>query len=143
MKRLLSLLTVLFGLAVLAPKAEAQQATHTVVRMWKCSPMGAGIRWLQDARPIADEMVAEGKFVGYGVLAHAWGDEWNVVDYFNVDGLDGYFANFAEFNQRVGQARRAANEGNDGPPQVAVDFREACTDHKDVIYAVVPPPSND
>jgi hypothetical protein len=136
MRRLLPILGSFLALAFLAPAAQAQEeaATHAVVRFFKCSPQGAGIRALQQARPIADEMVAEGKFVAYGVLAHNWGDEWNVVDYFNVNGIDGFFANFSEFVRR---ASEAAGEDN----EIGQAFAEACTEHKDVIYGVVPPPS--
>ncbi len=139
MKHAVSLLALLL---FLPPQGQAQEATHTVVRYWKCSPQGPGIEWLQSARPIALEMVDEGKFVSYGILAHSWGDEWNVVDYFTVDGLDTFFEHFSEFGQRVGQMRLAANE-DDPNAHIVTAFRESCTEHKDVIYAVVPPPSGE
>lgn len=138
-------LATLLALVLLPPSLEAQAPaqgptpTHTVVRFFKCDPQGAAVRALQRARPEVQKMIAEGKFIDYGILTHAWGDEWNVVDYFVVDGLDGFFTNFTELFQRIQAAnrQRAPQEGQEEEPS----FGQACTEHKDVIYAIVAPPA--
>lgn len=106
--------------------------THSVVRFFKCNPQGAGVRLFQQMRPVVRQMIAEGKFVDYGLMTHAWGDDWNVVDYFVVSDLGAFFANFAELVRRVSAALPPATN----PPQA---FNEVCTAHKDVIYNIVPP----
>jgi len=115
---------------------EAQEAapSNVVMRYFKCTDQGRAVALLNEGRPVIDQMVDEGKFLSYGILAHNWGDEWNVVDFFTFDGLDTFFANFGEMIGRL----NAADDGDDsdGP-----SFGEVCTEHKDNIYAVVPPPS--
>lgn len=145
MTRTVPALGVLLALALLPPSLEAQapaQAptpTHSVVRFFKCNPQGVGVRALQRARPEVQKMIAEGKFIDYGILTHAWGDEWNVVDYFIVAGLDGFFTNFTDLFRRIQAANQqtAPQEGQEEEPS----FGEACTEHKDVIYAIVAPPA--
>jgi hypothetical protein len=137
MRRTLALSAALAAAAVFISSAEAQtpRPTHSVVRFFKCNPQGTGIRLFQRARPIVQQMIAEGKFVDYGILAHSWGDEWNVVDYFAVDGIAPFFANFSELTRRIGEANRQA-AADTLPP-----FGEVCTEHKDIIYAIVHPPT--
>lgn len=133
---------VVLGLFLIFAPLEAQEPavpTHSVVRFFQCSDAAEAIRRFNRARPVVDAMVAEGKFVAYGILSHAWGDEWNVVDYFTISGLDGFFTNFAELGRRV-------NERNAADPAVQAEdnarpFREVCEAHKDVIYAIVNPPT--
>ena len=138
MLRRLTTSGLLLMLVMVTPPLEAQEATptHVVMRYFKCNPQGAAVAMFQEGRAVAQEMVEEGKFISYGILTHNWGDEWNVVDFFAIDGLDDYFANFAELLQRVNAAAQA-EEGEDDAPS----FSEVCTEHKDNIYSVVPPPS--
>ena len=130
-----------FALALIAAPVAAQDeeatATHIVMRYWKCNPQGQGIRLMQQGRSAVQEMVDEGLFVNYGVMAHNWGDEWNVVDWFAVDGLASFFENFPDVLPRVNAAAEAEGD-SDLPP-----FREVCTEHKDNIYSIVQPPSGD
>lgn len=141
MKPVIAALLALVCLAAVSAPAAAQEeatATHVVMRYFKCSPQGVAVRMFQQGRPVVDEMIEEGKFVGYGLLAHSWGDEWNVMDWFAVDGIDSFFDAFNELNQRMNAAAEAAEaegEEDEFPP-----FNEVCTDHKDNIYAVVQPP---
>ena len=113
-------------------EAQDQAPTHVVMRYFKCSNQAAAISALQQARPIMNEMIAEGKFVDYGILSHSWGDEWNVVDYTVVAGIDDFFANFSELISRVTAVIPAGDE--DAPSL------DSCTEHKDNIYTYVAPP---
>lgn len=140
MRRAMPFLIALFILAILPSPTQAQEeatATHTVVRFFKCNPQGTAIRMFQNTRHVAQEMVEEGKFVSYGILSHNWGDEWNVIDYINVDGLSSFFANFSEWTRRTNEAVEAMDIPEDAPA-----FNEICTEHKDNIYRIVSPPSD-
>jgi hypothetical protein len=116
--------------------AQAPAATHMIVRLFKCSPQGEAVARFQEARPVIDQMIAEGKFLEYGILTHSWGDEWNVVDYIKVAGLSTFFTSFAELAQRLGAAATAAGDQGDRPT-----LGELCTEHRDNIYAIAPPPA--
>lgn len=141
MRSILSPLAPALGLVLLSTGAQAQAPartpTHSIVRFFKCNPQGTGVRWFQQMRPIARQMVTEGKFLDYGLLQHGWGDEWNVVDYFTVDSLGAFFTHFSELVRRLGEANRQRPQGTDSLPP----FTQVCTQHKDVIYFVVPPPA--
>lgn len=113
------------------------QATHVVMRYFKCSPQDLGVQMFQQGRGVVEEMVEEGKFADYGVLAHNWGDEWNVMDWFAVDGLSDFFANFSEMMQRLNAMAPAEGEGEEELPP----FNEVCTEHKDNIWTIIDPPS--
>ncbi len=133
-----SLITLaLVGASMPAEPIQAQEATptHVVMRYFKCAQQGAAVANLQEGRAIVDQMIAEGKFLQYGILAHNWGDEWNVVDFFVVDGIDSFFGDFGELLQRTNAAAEGQEEDDDGP-----SFGENCTEHKDNIYTYVAPP---
>ena len=118
-----------------AAPLEAQEATptHVVMRYFKCNPQGEAVALMQEGRPVVDEMIAEGKFISHGIMTHNWGDGWNVVGFFAVDGLDSFFGNFGELTPRI----EAATEGDEEDrPQ----WDEICTEHKDNIYFLVAPP---
>lgn len=153
----------LLSMLLLAPLSgiQAQQAaagtapTHVVVRYFQCPMAGEAIRRFQEATPVVREMISEGKFVDYGLLTHNWGDEWNVVDYFVISGLDGFFTNFTELTQRINAANQARTAAAAQPqqrqqrqqqaqPQQQEERRplsELCTAHKDNIYSIVQPPA--
>lgn len=82
-------------------------------------------------REVADELVSEGVLLGYGILTHAWGDEWNLVDYIVAADMEAFQAGWAELLRRY-QARD--RDGSD-----IDDLNELCPRHKDNIYSVVPP----
>jgi hypothetical protein len=132
----LGVLGLLVALAVLPPSVRAQEATHVVIRYFKCNPEAVAIRMFQQTRSVAAEMVEEGKFLDYRLFRHNWGDDWNVVDEFTISGLSGYFANYSEMGRRIDEYLEGTDEDDEFPP-----FNEVCTEHKDNIYRLVQPPS--
>lgn len=85
--------------------------------------------------PVLDELVRENRLLGWGVLTHAWGDEWNYVIYYTAANTPAFHAAWAELMQRV-RLRR---------PTFMADFGTYCSEHKDNIYSVMrvggaPPP---
>jgi hypothetical protein len=77
--------------------------------------------------PVLDEVVREGRLLGWGVLTHNWGDEWNFVIYYTATNAAAFHSAFAEAVRRINQ--RA--------PTFFSDVSSLCTEHKDNIYAVV------
>ena len=124
----------LSGGARVALAQEAPVPGLATMRYYQC-----GMADLDDAvdllngtwREVADELVAEGVLLGYGILTHAWGDEWNLVDYIVAADMEAFQAGWAELLRRY-QARD--RDGSD-----IDELNEMCPTHKDNIYSVVPP----
>lgn len=145
MKRMLAVAVFAVVVATAAP-ATAQMATdqqYIVTRSFQCS--GGGVAWLQAWRPVVQEMIAEGRFIDYGILTHAWGDEWNVNDYFVVSDLGEFFTAFSDLIDRLGERDIPAPtyENAEGETVERPPFGQICTAHKDNIYFVVAPPADD
>ena len=74
-----------------------------------------------------EQMESDGLLMGWGVLQHAWADEWNLIVYRTVPDLAGLQASM--------EAQGAAMEAAD--PELSDRMREACGGmHKDNIYWV-------
>lgn len=139
MKRL-SFLVPLLLLAAVGSEAAAQeqegpQPGVIVVRYFQCplNHQGEAVEMLNTGwRPIVQEMIEEGHFLDYGILTHAWGDEWNVMDYFVAESP-------AAFHEAINVAFQRAGERL---PEPETPFGELCPYHKDNTYAVVPPASD-
>ena len=86
--------------------------------------------------PVLDELVREGRLLGWGVLTHAWGDEWNFVIYYTAANTAAFHTAWSELIRRVQQRR----------PTFMADLGARCTEHKDNIYSVMrvgaPPPTS-
>lgn len=117
--------------------AAAQPPMVVVVSSNKCSFTGleeVNKWWRATAAPILDDLVRQGRLVGWGVLAHAWGDEWNSVTYYTTRDLNTFNAAFGEFI-RVAMQR---------DPTMMQRISSWCSEHKDNVYNTVvmnaPPP---
>ncbi len=76
-------------------------------------------------RPVAQQMVDDGTLLGWGMMTHSWGDEWNVLFYLATpDGTD-FMETAGELQNR--QIEAFGDESN-------ARFLENCTEHKDSIY---------
>ncbi len=136
MKRTVLSLLGLLLFATFASQANAR-TRRMIMREFKCHPQGVGIRLFQQVRPVAQQMIKEGKFIDYGVLSHNWGNEWSVADYFIVDNLDDFLTagSFGELNRRIGEMVEETEFEEELPP-----FQEVCTEHRDDIWVMVAPP---
>lgn len=83
--------------------------------------------WKQTAGPILDEQVRQGKLMGWGVLEHAWGDEWNNVIYYTARDLNTFHSAFGEVFAQLMKKE----------PNLMQRFSTWCTAHKDNIYSIV------
>lgn len=81
----------------------------------------------QQFGPILDELVREGKLMGWGVLNHAWGDEYNWVIYYSAKDQ-------ATFATAFGEAVRRTNQRHPGAFDAILPL---CSQHRDNIYSVV------
>lgn len=134
-------LIVLPSFFLSGPALEAQEAPAearpgvSVVRYFKC-PMGQSeeaVRILNEEwRSYAEQQIEEGRLIDYGILVHSWGDEWNVVDYFVAEDMDGWRAAWSAILSALNEA--------DPEGEMYERFSELCTEHKDNIYTVVSPP---
>jgi hypothetical protein len=128
---------------LLAPPLEAQEEEMappgiTVVRYFECNMGGVGeaIGMLNGVgRTIAMELIEEGLLYDYGILTHAWGDEWNLIDYFVVENMPAFNRAWQEFLRRFVQV--------DPEGEMQARFTELCGRHKDNIYSIVQPPDGD
>ena len=128
--------TAVMAITLGAGSAAAQEVQPGVATM---RYFACGLADLDDAveilngtwREVADELVEEGLLLGYGILTHAWGDEWNLVDYYTAADAPAFQAAWAELILRY-QAR-------DRDGSQFERFGQLCPRHKDNQYAVVPP----
>lgn len=112
-----------------SPVAAQQEAPGIiVVSQQKCENVGELNDFMRaNLAPILNEMVAEGRLLGWGVLGHAWGDEWNHVIYYSARDLTTFEAAFGEAFSRLTRAH----------PNAIQLLEDNCSGHRDNIYRVV------
>lgn len=116
------------ALAQDAPNVEEPQGPTVGLSYWKCDWQNLSeIEQVGDSliTPIYQELVDEGQILGFGMLSHQWGDEWNIIFYMSAPDTPSYLAAFEEANQRI------AERHPDLTP-----LTEYCSEHKDNIYTV-------
>lgn len=114
-----------------APQAAAAGQPGTMVfSQNKCPQQNVSqARALIDSTfaPVLDELVQEKKLAGWGMLGHAWGDEWNLVIYYTAAShrafVDAWEQAIARTNQRF--------------PGAFARLTPLCSEHKDNIYSVM------
>ena len=119
-----------FGVAtpVIAQQTPAPQPGVFVLSPNKCDQARIGELndWVRSSTaPILNDLVREGRLMGWGVLTHAWGDEWNWVLYYTARDLNTFHAAFQEFARRLAERE----------PNFMQRLAGFCTEHKDNIYA--------
>ncbi len=129
-------IAIVAGVGASTPLAaqDGPQPGVATVRYFECGlgDLGDAVRLLNgEWRPIAQQLIDEGMLLDYGILTHAWGDEWNLLDYYVAESTQAFQTAWAELVRRF-QARDS--DGN-----MFEEFAELCPRHKDNIYSVVPP----
>ena len=74
--------------------------------------------------PILNDLVQEGKLLNWGVLEHAWGDEWNWNMYYVSKDIPVFLESF---NKMISKAMNADQ-------QFVENFWDRCFEHKDAMY---------
>ncbi len=76
--------------------------------------------------PVLDDLVEEEMLVGWGILTHAWGDEWNWNVYYTVESHAAFLDFWQEMVGRI----------NENHPGFWQRLYPLCSEHKDNIYSV-------
>jgi hypothetical protein len=76
--------------------------------------------------PVLDGMMKEGQLLGWGVLTHDWGDEWNWNGYYVVESHAAFLKFWAAYVEKL----------NAKHPDWLKQIAGLCTAHKDNIYSV-------
>ena len=128
MNRRILFLILICLFAPTASHAQDSQRETLVLEVWKCQWDKVGI-FAQVADsiqvPIAQELIDEGKLLSFGMLAHDFSDEWNVVYYTRAADKTAFFSAVSEMNSRLAERHPDVNPWGD-----------YCTEHKDNIYVV-------
>lgn len=101
-----------------------------VVSYWKCNYAYVGdlVEGVAETGlPVAQQMVDDGDLFAYGMMTHAWGDEWNVMFYTATH-------DEASFMQKTSDLQSEQFEAM-GSDMIA-GFLENCHDHRDNIYSM-------
>lgn len=145
-----SLLAAVLGLGLLLPGALAGQAEAAqeeeegpqpgvvVIRYFQCDMgrTGEAIEMLNTTwREVVESVIEDGMLIDYGILTHNWGDEWNLMDYFVAENSIAFHEGWNEALSRI-QERDPEGTGFE-------TFTDICTRHKDNMWGVVSPPSED
>ncbi len=85
-------------------------------------------------RPVAQSVIDDGMWIDWGILTHAWGDDWNLLIYTTSTDRSAFFAGWDEYIRRLGET--------DSEGELTERFFALCPEHKDNIYGVVPPTVN-
>lgn len=80
----------------------------------------------EDAAPVLNDLVKQGRLISWGVLEHAWGDEWNMVIYYSARDLNTFQAAMTDY---FGQLMKK-------DPQLMQKFESYCSEHKDNVYSI-------
>jgi len=107
----------------------AAQAQTLVLQQNKCDLSKVGeIRAFVDSAfvQIAQELVDEGKIMGFHSAFHAWGDEWNVVYIYVAESIPSFLSAFGEVFSRM----------VDRYPEAMPMMQDWCFEHKDSFYSM-------
>lgn len=140
-----SLLAAVLALGLLLPGALAAQEEEegpqpgvVVVRYFQCDMgrTGEAIEVLNTTwREVVESVIEDGMLIDFGILTHNWGDEWNLMDYFVAESSIAFHEGWSEALSRI-QERDPEGTGFE-------TFTDICTRHKDNIWGVVQPPSDE
>jgi hypothetical protein len=126
-RRILFLILICLFAPTVSHAQDSQRET-LVLEMWKCQWDKVGVlAQVADSLqvPIAQELIDEGKLLSFGMLAHDFADEWNVVYYTRAVDKAAFFSALSEMNSRLYERHPDVNPWSD-----------LCTEHKDNIYTV-------
>ena len=97
---------------------------------WKCNfgYIGELVEGVEESGlPVAQAMVDEGDLFAYGMMTHAWGDEWNVMFYTATHDESSFMQATSDLQSRQFQAMGQ---------EMLTSFLENCSGHRDNIYSM-------
>ena len=81
----------------------------------------------ENGSDILNELVEQGKLINWGVLTHAWGDEYNWNVFYVAESHEKFLEAWNEFIAKA----------NENDPEFADKLWEICWEHKDSIYTQI------
>lgn len=130
MRYLLLSTLLLLPLRATAQETDPPEPSFFMMNQHKCLPGEMGqVRELAETamQPVLEELSNEGLILGWGVLEHAWGDEWNWNFYILAESHTAFLEAWSEFGSRMEERRPNFYEGELG---------QWCTEHRDNIYRI-------
>ena len=124
-------ITTIFVIALIAIMSQSIYAQNSSV--WVVySQNKCHAEYLDDMRkaatdkwgPVLDEVVAEGKWSSWGVLEHAWGDEWNWNPYYVAESREAFFEGWNLMIKKMQEKY----------PEYLEEVQKFCYEHKDSMY---------
>jgi hypothetical protein len=130
MKRLIQIFAVLFIFTLAVETALAQEAETPMLvvsfQKVKMSDMSkAEDLFDKNFAPILNSMVDDGYLLSWGRFVHAWGDEWNLNNWYTAKDMESFSAFWNEYIKRIGTENEAWEK-----------LRGMIQEHKDNIYVI-------
>jgi len=121
-------LIILCAIPATLPAQQAQEPPPPMVAAsyYECTGPGSEVDALIKTvwQPAMEAQTKEGKLIGWGVLRHAWADEWNLVLYRTI----------ADLRALQGSQDGLAQALNARDAEYAGKLARLCPRHKDNIY---------
>ena len=108
--------------------AYAQQPPMTIISSWDFENVGEAIKFINKYQvPELDKLVEEGKILNWGYMQHYMADEYDIVYWYELKGIDDYWDITSEVGKRI--SKKASKEEREAHWNNAIN-------HKDGIYAI-------
>ena len=130
MKNFIQIFSVLFILLLATSNIQAQEADTPLLvvsfQKVKMSDMSKAEELFEiNLAPILNALVDEGFLLSWGRFVHAWGDEWNLNNWYTAKDMKSFSAFWDEYIKRIGTENEAWEK-----------LREMIQEHKDNIYVI-------
>jgi hypothetical protein len=130
MKNLIQIFSVSLILLLATSTIQAQEADTPLLvvsfQKVKMSDMSKAEELFENNfAPILNAMVDEGFLLSWGRFVHAWGDEWNLNNWYTTKDMESFSAFWDEYIKRIGAENEAWEK-----------LREMIQEHKDNIYVI-------
>lgn len=120
--------SIFFFFFTLSTTVFAQQPPMTIISSWDFENVGAARRYIEKYQvPELDRLVEEGKILNWGYMQHYMADEYDIIYWYELNGIDDYWDITTEVASRI--RKKATKE------EMKV-HSENIINHKDGIYAI-------
>ena len=106
----------------------SQQPPMTIISSWDFENVGAARKFIETYQvPELDRLVDEGKILNWGYMQHYMADEYDIIYWYELNGIDDYWDITAEVGRNI--AQKATKEEREAHADNTIN-------HKDGIYAI-------
>lgn len=100
----------------------------TIISSWDFENVGAARKFIETYQvPELDRLVDEGKILNWGYMQHYMADEYDIIYWYELNGIDDYWDITAEVGRNI--AQKATKEEREAHADNTIN-------HKDGIYAI-------